>query len=156
MDRDGTSPPPTDRFPELSRLVQKHRVCWEVWPEMQAQAGKALVQIGYHLQLFGVHDHPKRVPMPGCEECRLVYGDLRNIAEWITPRAETVSQYEVQLFDSKLRYARPRGYREEVSLSLKILHRGQLSAPVDECETKCLHAMERQLAELGAKKHSWR
>lgn len=145
----------TKGLPLLRRIVEAHRVCWEVWPEQHVLDGKELVQVGYHLQLVGVHHHPKRTPRPGCEECLAVYDDLRAIAQWITPKHETSSQYQVQIFDSKLRYAGNRGYREEVSLSLKILHRGKLNAPLDACEKDCLAFMEHRLAEIGAKKHRW-
>jgi len=135
--------------------VQRHRVCWEVWPEQQVREDGSLLQIGYELPLLGVHDHPERAPMPGCELCQAVYDDLRRIAEWITPKQPTDSRYEVQLFDATLRSSPDRHFRREVSLSLKILHRGVLSAPVDACETECLHSMERKLSDLGARRHSW-
>lgn len=138
----------------IRRLVEQHQVCWEVWPEPHYRRDGTRVQVGYILRLSGIHDHPTRTPQPGCDECRLVFDHLRRIADWITPKEERDSRYEVSIFDSAIRYSTQRHFRAEVSLSLKILHKGQWDAPIDPCEVRCLREMESNLKRLGAHKGS--
>ncbi|QQR89809.1 MAG: hypothetical protein IPJ88_16795 [Myxococcales bacterium] len=140
------------KIQDLRALVQRHKVCWEVWPEEHYRKGRGKVNIGYIIQITGTHDHPAHPPLPGCDECKAVYKKLRDIARWIIPSEQRESKYEIDMFDHALRYSPKRKFREEVTLSLKILHRGQWDNPVDACETRCLYEMEEKLAELGAHK----
>jgi hypothetical protein len=64
----------------LKELVRKHKVCWESWPEFYLDAKGQRIQIGFELDLVGIHDHPAHLPAPGCDECVNVYEDLRQIA----------------------------------------------------------------------------
>ena len=49
----GASPPTAN---DLKEIVQKYRVCYEVWPEWAIVAEKRL-KIGFDLQLCGSNDH---------------------------------------------------------------------------------------------------
>ena len=140
---------------QLKDLIQRHRVCYEVWPETLATR-KGLVKVGFDLELDGVHEHPGSGALPGCQHCREVFEDLQRIAEWIMPKEERPTTYEIQRFDHAFHYATKRKLRREVSLTIKIIHRHGYDQPVDDCEQMCLKEMRRKLSELGVHEGEWR
>ncbi|MBI4228226.1 MAG: hypothetical protein HY693_00745, partial [Deltaproteobacteria bacterium] len=99
---------------------------------------------------------PAHHPTPGCDECLRVYNDLKKIAQWIVPTEDRESKYDIEIFDRSIHSAPIRKLRDEVTLTLKILHRKGFDRPVDACEADCLKEMEEKLKELGAKKGQWR
>jgi len=139
----------------LKRLVERHQVCWEVWPQETIGREGRRVQVGFELDLLGTHDHPVKPPMPGCDQCAEVYGDLRRIAQWILPKEERESDYEIGAFDSSIRFPPEREFREEITLPIRIIHREGFERPVDACEVRCLREMEKKLELLGASKGKW-
>lgn len=143
--------PPTKE--ELRELIRRHRVCYEVWPEWSVPAG-VRTQVGYELRICGVNEHGGEQegshPVPGCRHCRRTFEDLRRIALWILPRGERASRYEVGHFDHALHLAqRGRSLRKEVVAGIKVLHRHEVNAPLDECEQRCLKEMRGRLKDLG-------
>lgn len=146
----------TEEIVRLQDLVQQHRVCWEVLPEQLPRSGEKPLQVGFQLLLYGAHAHKTDRPLPGCDQCLMIYGHLRDIAMWIVPKVERPSRYEIEIFDSSVRYDPVRSNRPDVTVTIKILHRSQCDAPVDQCETFCLHEMEEKLLEIGAQHQQWR
>ena len=144
-----------DVFQYLRELVRQHKVCWEVWPEYHIDREEKKVQIGFELDLVGTHHQAAHPPEPGCEECVKVYDDLRRIAQWIIPKEERDSCYEIGFFDASIHYASQRRFRKDVTLSIKILHREGFDRPTDACEVRCLNEMEEKLKGLGAGKGTW-
>ncbi len=145
-----------DTVERLKQLVREHRICWEVLPEEFPVAGERPLQVGFDLQLYGAHGHDADHPAPGCEHCKVVFRHLREIAEWIMPKEERLSLYEVDVFDSAIRYDPARGRRPEVMLNILIRHRSQFDMPVDECEVLCLNEMKAKLLQIGARHQHWR
>lgn len=139
----------------LSAFVREHRVCWEVLPVLLPGPDEQPLQIGFNLELYGAHAHGTDPPRPGCEQCRTILGHLREIGEWILPKAERSSRYEIDVSDNVILYDPVRHNRSEVTVMIKILHRTQLDAPVDTCEVFCLHEMEGKLKEIGARYRDW-
>jgi hypothetical protein len=72
------------------------------------------------------------------------------------PKEERASYYDVQPFDNALRQTPKRRFRQEVVLSMRILHRHGFDQPVDDCEERCLKEMRQKLAELGVHEGAWR
>ncbi|MGE0883410.1 MAG: hypothetical protein AB7P14_07705 [Blastocatellales bacterium] len=140
---------------QLKDLIQRHKVCYEVWPENLVVNGQ-LVKVGFDLELEGTHEHPGSEVLPGCLHCQEVYQDLQRIAAWIMPTEERPTTYEIQPFDRAIHYAPKRKMRSEVSLNIKIIHRHGFDQPVDDCEQMCLKEMRRKLAELGVKEGAWK
>jgi len=140
----------------LKNFAQLHRVCWEVLPEQLVVQGGRILQVGFNLMLYGAHEHDTDRPRPGCEQCRLIYTDLREIAEWIVPQDERPSRYEIEVYDHAVRYDPVRGNRPDVTVMIKILHREQFDAPVDQCEVFCLHEMETKLLQIGVQYQRWK
>ena len=139
----------------LKGLVREHRVVWEVWPVTFALKDGGTRQVGYELLLSGAHQNDRDRPDPGCENCQAIFRDLQEVAEWIIPKVERDSQYEVEVFDQAIHYAPERGNRPDVCLSIKVLHRERLERPVDECEVLCLNEMKAKLAQIGAQQKQW-
>ncbi|MEW5976373.1 MAG: hypothetical protein AB1898_11285 [Acidobacteriota bacterium] len=144
-----------EHIDQLKTFVLDHQVCYEVWPEYLIVKRKR-VQVGFGLELCGIHGQHNTHPMPGCPQCYEVYTKLRKIAEWIEPQEERPSQYEIQPFDRALHESAKRRFRPEVTLTLKILHREGFDQPVDACGERCLKEMTQKLGELGATRGKWR
>jgi hypothetical protein len=143
----------------LLEIAEKHQVCYEVWPERSVAQGRK-IQIGFELQLCGTNSHVAgegdHEPIPGCEYCQSTYEDLRQIAEWILPRDERPSRYEIGAFDRALHVA-PHGRhsRSEVVLTIHIMHRADFNREVDDCENRCLKEMRGRLNQLGIYEGKW-
>lgn len=148
----GQTTPFDDEFGKLRELVRQHKVCWEVWPEYHIDREGKKIQIGFELELAGTHHEPKEPPKPGCAECVKVYNDLKRIAQWIIPKEERKSRYEIGIFDSSIHFAAKRKFRREVALTIRILHKGKFDDPTDDCEIRCLNEMEQKLKALGAER----
>ena len=147
----------TDKtFERLRAFARLHRVCWEVLPEQFVREPGQLLQVGFSLMLYGAHDRDTDHPLPGCEQCKIIYRHLREIAEWIVPKAERLSRYEIEIYDDTVRYDPVRGNRPDVTVTIKILHRSGFDAPVDQCEVFCLHEMEEKLVQIGAQHQRWK
>ena len=144
-----------DTMEMLKTFVNKHQVCWEVLPEQIPIIEDRPLQVGFDLRLYGTHgieDHP----VPGCEKCKTIYKGLRKIAKRIIPKEGRPSRYEIEIFDSAIRYDRVRSNRPDVCLTIKILHRSDLEQPVDACELQCLQEMKEGLSLLGAREKHWK
>ena len=141
-----------DEFDGLKELVGRHRVSWEVWPIYHIDRKGGKIQIGFELELSGTHHEPLELPKPGCAECVTVYNDLRRIAQWILPKEDRLSRYEIGIFDSSIHYSARRKFRGEVSLVIRIMHKGKFDDPTDDCEVRCLNEMEQKLKALGAER----
>ena len=138
---------------DLKELARKHGVCYEVWPEWSL-VGNERIKIGYVLELYGANSHEQGRKIchlvPGCRSCRETFEDMKKIAEWIMPREERVSRYELEPFNRVIHIApKQRKLRSEVVLTVKILHRSEINQPVDDCEQRCLKEMRGKLNELG-------
>jgi hypothetical protein len=130
----------------LRAIVEKHTVRYQVWPHYEMQDGKR-VMIGFDLELHGTHDHGSTRLSPGCHLCTETFADLQQIAEWILPKEERPSRYELPPFDQSL-HGSSRG-PFEIVLPIRIEHRHDFFGPVDDCEQRCLKEMEHSLVELG-------
>lgn len=147
----------TERLREIAR---RHQVCYEVCPEWSIAEGRR-IQIGFELELCGVNEHvvengSRRHPVPRCMHCFRTYGELRQIAEWILPREEGPSRYEIQAFDRALHLApAKRQRRSEVVVTIVIMHRRDFNRPADDCESRCLKEMRERLTQLGIHEDIW-
>ena len=135
-------------------LIEKHRVCYE-WCNEYDMVNDVRTSIGYSLRLYGcnikheVDGGCETEPVPGCPVCRKTYDDLVCVARWILPTEKRESQYKIEPFDSAFHFAPRRGLREEIVVSIQIVHRGDPGLPKDECEGRCLNGMCANLKRLG-------
>lgn len=138
----------------LTKLVERFRVCWQVWPEY-IFVGREKRQIGFMLELCGTHEPGVDHPAPGCPHCQRVFVALQAIADGILPHERRASKYEIEPYRQAISYSRARGNRSDVTLTIRILHREGFEGPVDECEVRCLKEMKQRLKELGACEGQW-
>ncbi len=145
----------TEQSPSvLGDLVNRYQVCWEVFPEYLMVNGKER-QVGFELELTGTPEAGTDHVGPGCPACRRVYAALHAVADWILPKDERPSRYEVGPYEQALRYSAVRALRPDVTLSVKIVHRRGFDLPVDQCEVHCLEEMKQRLKQLGACERQW-
>jgi len=138
----------------LADFVKRYQVCWEVWPEYLMVAGKER-QVGFELELTGTPEPGTEHVGPGCPACRRVYRALHDVADWILPKEERPSMYEIGPYEQALRYSPVRALRPDVTLNVKIVHRRGFDQPVDQCEIRCLEEMKQRLKQLGACERQW-
>ncbi len=138
----------------LKELVERFRVCWEVWPEY-VYVEREKRQIGFALELYGTHEPGTGHVDPGCRHCQRVFAALQTIADWIQPRDLRPSMYEIAPYDQSISYSSVRDNREDVCLALRILHRSGFERPVGKCQVQCLEEMKQRLRELGACDRRW-
>jgi hypothetical protein len=138
----------------LNELVKRFQVCWQVWPEY-AMVGREKRQIGFTLDLYGTHGPGPGHVDPGCRHCHRVFAALSVIADWILPRDEQPSRYELESYNPSISYSPGRGNRPDVTLTIRVLHRDGFERPVDDCEARCLKEMQQRLRELAACERQW-
>lgn len=135
-------------------LIQRYRICWEVWPEWVSDKGH-LGKTGFEFELLGTHPEGTDHVSPGCGSCVEVYHALRRVADFILPDNKGLpTSYEIEPFEPALRYASIRKNRPDVLLEMKIVHRSGFG-PIDECEERCLQLMQNSLDSLGAYRGRW-
>jgi hypothetical protein len=138
----------------LRKIVLRHAVCYEVWPEWSANGGRA-TRIGFAISLCGVHEIGfARQDVPGCPHCWRTYAELRVVAEWITPEQEKMCRFEIAAFDRAWHVApKVRHARNETVVTIKIFHRHNIDAAIDDCQQDCLNEMRQKLAALGVREN---
>jgi hypothetical protein len=153
--REQTDPAHSDGVQQVLReLVERFQICFEVLADNYF-VDKELRQIGFRLELTGTHEQEIELPIPGCEHCRKVWRALNAVADWIIPREERDSDYDIIPYDQSIHYDRARKFRPDVSLRIWIRHRSGFDRPVDACEVRCLNEMTQRLKELGVRKGKW-
>ena len=140
---------------ELTEMVKRFRVCWEVGPEYTIVRHEKR-QNGFALELSGTHASGAEHPTPGCQSCQEVFAALQAIAVHILPREERDSAFEIGPYDQAIHYSPAHRNRPEVTLTIRIHHRSEFDGPVDACEVRCLGEMKQRLAELGACEGQWK
>ncbi|SRR6266700_180881 len=144
----------TTNEPSIRDLIQRYKICWEVWPEWISDRGH-LRKIGFELELLGTDAEGTDRVSPGCDSCGEVYLALREVARFIIPQEQGLPTcFAIEPFESALRYASTRRNRPDVLLTIKIMHRCGLG-PVDDCEEHCLQLMQNRLDALGAYRGRW-
>ena len=94
--------------------------------------------------------------VPGCPHCRFTYDELRKIAEWITLTEQQDCRFEIEPFDRAWHIApRQRWSRNEITVNVKILHRHDVDAPLDDSQERCLKELRANLKKLGVREGVW-
>jgi hypothetical protein len=140
----------------MRAMALKHCVCYEVWPEWSASGGRAK-RIGFAISLCGIHENAAdNQDVPGCSRCWRTYAELRTVAESILPERERACRFEIEAFDRAWHIApSARHGRNETVVTIKLFHRHDINAPIDDCQQQCLHEMCDKLAWLGIRENVW-
>lgn len=134
----------------IRSLIEQHQVCFESWYEY-ALVSDIRTHNGYALRLSGINCHEGgEHSVPGCPYCRQTYADLYTIATWILPPGDRESKYVIEPFDSAFHFApNARRRREEIVVTIQVLHRHDPDRVANECELRCLKEMRDKLKLLG-------
>jgi hypothetical protein len=140
----------------LRNIVLRHCVCYEVWPEWSGNGGRA-TRIGFAISLCGLHENgAAKNDVPGCSLSWRTYTELCAVAEWITPEREGTCRFEIAAFDRAWHVAPSvRHARNETVVTIKIFHRHNIDAAIDDCQQQCLDEMRQKLADLGVRENVW-
>ena len=142
----------------LQNVVPRHQVCYEVWPEWSGCGGRAR-RIGYSVSICGVNKEVDCVTghhVPGCPHCVLTYDALRKIADWITLTEQPDCRFQIHPFDRAWHIApRQRWSRNEIIVTVKILHSQNVDGPVNESQERCLINLRAELKRLGVHEGVW-
>ena len=142
----------------LQDVVLRHKVSYEVWPEWSGCGGRAR-RIGYCVSICGVNervDCGRGHHVPGCTHCGLTYDEIRKIAEWITLREQPDCRFQIGPFDRAWHIApRQRWSRNEIIVTIKILHSHSVDGPVNESQERCLNELRVQLKKLDVREGVW-
>lgn len=143
-----------DDLEALRQLVRQYRIHWTSSPEYAVDRD-ALHPIGFNVELSATHGQVAHPPSPGCPECLPVMRALDTISEFVLPKGERASFYEVRINGA---HEFPRGARGEPEMTslVTILHRGDPNLPPDECEKRCRDEILSKLRLLGAREGAWR
>jgi hypothetical protein len=131
----------------LAEIARAHRVHFDVEPEV-VMRGADRVKVGFQVNLWAVHPKGSRA-LPGCPKCWDLVEDLRRIAEEVVPSDDRPSRTELAPFRPALYESRVVPDSDEVSVTIRLLHRDGYDNPVDRCEERCLKEIRSRLIALG-------
>jgi hypothetical protein len=143
------SAPPS---PGTRELVERFRVCWEVWPEYTF-INHEKRQIGFALDLSGTHEGGGEHPEPGCEKCLEIYQALVRIAEDVLPPEDQDTTCQFEPYDQGIHYSPRHRNRPEVVLRIRIMHRQAFERPVEAAQFRYLENLQQRLEEWGIGQH---
>ena len=142
----------------LQDVVLRHQVSYEVWPEWSGCGGRAR-RIGYCVSICGVNDQVDCVRghhVPSCLHCGFTYDEIRKIAERLTLKEQPDCRFHIAPFDRAFHIApRQRWSRNEIIVTVKILHSHNVDLLVNESQERCLNELRIALKKLGVREGVW-
>ena len=141
-------PSDAPELPDTSALIERFHVCWDVWPEYTF-INHEKRQIGFELDLSGMHEGGGEHPEPGCEKCLETYRALVQVAEAVLPSSNQDITHHFEPYDQGIHYSSRRGNRPEVVLRIRIVHRNAFKQPVDDAQLQYLEDLQQRLEDLG-------
>jgi hypothetical protein len=142
-------------LPSPAELVRRHKVCWEVWPLLSYDDAGTRKQVGFELDLFGVHVSTAPAPSASTDDNLEVFAALQSIAEAVLPHDPTDVDCSIAVYDSAIHSSRRRHFREDVQLQITLFHTNDCDREMDDGEVESLRAIEEALRALGARKDAW-
>jgi hypothetical protein len=143
-----------EKLEHLQALVQRHEVCWDVYPVSSATTDGQTLQVGYEVVIAGIFNDPKRP----AETIRVmtdeVLAALREVTTDLREHANLPDEHRIKSFDEGVQASAKRD-RSEARIKLALLHKEAFHVAVDEKLTSSLRLMESRLTALGASKGSW-
>lgn len=141
--------PSTVRQPSnTNELIKRFHVLWDVWPEYIFLEHEKR-QIGFQLELSGMHEDGPGHPEPGCAKCHETYQALVQIAKDVLPPGGEDHIQRFDPYDPGIHYSPRHGNRPEVVLKIRIMHRKAFDRPVDDGQVRYLNKLQQRLEKLG-------
>jgi hypothetical protein len=132
---------------DVAGIARVRQVHYDVEPEF-AFRGSERVKVGFQVHLWAIHPKGGRA-LPGCSKCWDLLEDLRRIAEEVVPSGERPSKTEISRFRPALYDSRLVPGADEVSVTIRLIHRDGYERDVDACEERCLREIRARLRALG-------
>jgi hypothetical protein len=139
---------------ELSRLLERFAISYEVSPESAVPRGHAIRQVGYVVNLYG--DDERSLPLrPGDDRYREILRGLYRISRWATPGDDGTCHVDINGAGASLHYLRGGKGRGCVRLDIRILHAGGApDLPMDADQKRVLEEVVGRLEALGVRSGS--
>jgi hypothetical protein len=131
----------------LRALARRLHAHYDVQPEVVIR-GSERVKVGFEVRLWAVHPKGARA-LPGCPKCLDLVPELERIANWALPREERPTRAHMEPFRAALYDSPVVPGSDEISLSLRLVHRDGYDQPIDACEERCLKEIRSKLREIG-------
>jgi len=136
---------------ELRSMIDRYRICYEVWPDWAIVDDKK-VQVGFELDLCAGCGKAPPPSSPDESPELETFEQLQDFVSAVLPSATTGTDFEILPWDSSVHQSPRRGFRPEVVLGVQIVHKHGAEGPVDDCEQRCLHDVEQRLKQLGIRR----
>lgn len=143
----GASMSTSTELEDLAQVARRRHVHFDVEPEIVFR-GSARVKVGFQVRLWAVHQKGARA-LPGCPKCWDLVDELRQIAEQVVPAEERPTLAELAPYRPALYDSRVVPGADEVSVTIRLIHRDGYDRPVDPCEERCLREIRARLRALG-------
>ena len=132
---------------ELREVARNRRIHYSVEPEFVFR-GSERVKVGFQVRLWAIHRKGARA-LPGCPKCWDLVDDLRRVAVELNPSGERPSRTELEPFRPALYDSRVVPGADEVTVTIRLIHREGYDRPIDACEERCLKEIRARLRDLG-------
>jgi len=137
---------------EWDHTTKTRSLCYEVWPDWAVVEG-VRVQVGFEVDLCATCGDQDAAMTGGYERWVETFEDLKALAKSALPAQEgSEAGFEVLPYDNSIHESPQRGFRPEVDLAIRIVHKHRFEQPVDDCESHCLAQVESRLKELGIRR----
>jgi hypothetical protein len=143
-----------DREPnELCAIIRRHRMHYDVAPELHFEADGSKRRIGFQLRLCGAHARGSR-PQPGCTASRAIHRDLERVADFAIADSGGALKW-VRIPFSPALYWAPAERLDEVALLLTGFADDYARGALAETEA-ALRDVRRRLESVGVCEGRWR
>src|SRR5262245_38509812 len=123
---------------QLKAVVQRYRVCFEVWPLREIHQGRLSV-VGFEIDLVGTPAGDEQALERREREYAALYDGLRMLARATIPRQTGPTRVDILPFDHCIHASSARDFRDDVELHMHVAHYPASGLPIDEGERACLH-----------------
>jgi hypothetical protein len=138
---------------ELSKLLERYAICYEVSPESAILRGHAIRQVGYVVSLYG-DDERDRPLLPGDDCCHEILRGLYRISRWAAPGDHGTCHIDISGVGASLHYLKGANGRWRVQVEIRILHAGAPDRPIDADQKRALEELVGRLEALGVRSAS--
>jgi hypothetical protein len=134
--------------------AKQNRAAWELTPLVEMHEGRA-VQVGFRLHLYARVPTEIR-PSPERRAAIIATWDrMREITDSLVAVEPPGTEVEIGPYDAEERYRRENGFRPEVRLEARIVHKDDYFEAVDAEDRDRLRPLEQKLRELGLRPGHW-
>ena len=141
-------------IPQLKQIVKKHKVYWIVQEITNINEKGDKVKNAFVLHLIGTR-HKASDKTKTSE----IFENLDRIAQWIMPKESLEVRFDIRQQENLFFYL-PGDDRDEnrqnLVVSLRVLHREGFLRPIDKFQIEAIKEMEKRLKNIGSPKERWK